>query len=187
MGKNKLDRKQLGQNFRELRKRQGYTLQDLQNIFGVSAPTICRMENGSQSTTKNLEFFCKILGITLEELYSRRYKNITPATFQANINKHINILPLSAASYKRINAKAEKSHGPSYLAKMAVEDGFLNEFREVREVQEYIQSKYNIPLVSSTITNALKRNTAIIHKQSDRRGHLKYKYNNPQKSPRKKK
>jgi len=175
MAKKTLDRKQLGQHLQELRVRLGYSLVSLSSITGVSPATISRMENGSQITLNKLELVCRVLGITLEELSKKSYINISTEQFHANIKKQIRKLPLSSAAYKTINEKAQKFHGPSYLVKMSIEDGYLNQYREVREVQEHIQSKYDTRIVSSIITNALKRNKQIVYAPSERTNYLKYK------------
>ncbi|SEA35681.1 DNA-binding transcriptional regulator, XRE-family HTH domain [Arachidicoccus rhizosphaerae] len=175
MAKNNLDRKRLGQHFKELRTRLGYSLENLASITGVSAPTISRLENGHQITLKKLTFICQVLGISLEDLAGKSYIQISNKQFQANIKKKIEKLPLSSTTYKEINEEAKSFHGPSYLVKMAMEEGYLNEFREVHEIQQHIHYTSKITLLPSSITNALKRNPGIIYKASERNGYLKYK------------
>jgi len=165
-----------GQKIKDFRLSLGFSMVNLATLSGISPATISRIENGGKYTPKKLETICELFGIQVNELEKSDLSKISKDDIYKRISDQVKRTGITRTEFSLIRKETKTFHGPSYLIKMSIEDGFLNKFREVGEVQDHIQNEYGVQLLSSSITNALMRKDGIIFQPSGKANYNKYKF-----------
>src|SRR5690606_25410528 len=124
---------------------------------------------------------CDVLDITVNELLSNDVSDIQTSDLYKRIENKSRQLGIPKSELRKINKKAASALGPTLLISKSIDDGYLNEFREVQELQRHIYDDSGTQLSSTMISNALTRRPDIIHTTSGNSRKLKYKFDNSKK------
>lgn len=163
----------MGKKVRQFREENAYSLQNFATITGVSVSSLSRIENAGQYSKALLNKVCAIMGITSEDLLTTDVRKISKKEIDNRVRRQYLRLGLKKDKVNEINKTRETFHGPSYLVRQTIQLGFLDQFRLVGEVRDFIHNEFGVILISSSITNALNRLNCIIVKPS---GIGKYNY-----------
>lgn len=166
----------IGEKVKAFREANSFSMTNFAKITGVSAPTLCRIEKGGNYTKGKLDAVCAIMGIDSEDLLKTDVLRIPLESVREQIASQVKKLGLRKTELNQIKREQADFHGPSYLVKRAMEEGFLNKFREVNEIQRFIEEEYGVTLLSSSITNALFRKKGIVYRPSGTAKYNQYKY-----------
>lgn len=165
-----------GQKIRDFRLSLGFSMVNLSRLTGISPATISRIENGGDYMPKKLASICNLFGVEVSDLLKIDLTKISKDHIYRRISDKVKREGITRVEFSLIKKKTKTFHGPSYLIKRSIEDGFLGQFREVAEVQDHIEREYGVRLFSSSITNALMRKDGIVFKPTGKANYNKYKF-----------
>ena len=140
--------------FSELRRIARLSLDALSSISGISKATLSRIENGSKTFEySHIEVLASIYGFTDSAIHSTEFNFPSEVQVKGNIKKFIkkNKLEIAFSDLYR-----NKPGTAFYIDKM-IKSNFLNEKRTMKEITNYCYNEYGVDLVSSHITNILRR------------------------------
>lgn len=166
----------IGKKIKQFREGNAFSLVNFAIVTGVSAATLSRIENAGQYSQEMLDPICAIMGINAEDLLTTDVRKIPKEQIADRIADQVEKRGIRKTEFNQINRKRKSFHGPSYLVRQAMEDGFLSQFRHVNEIQTYIRDEYGITLISSSITNALNRKEDIVYRPSGISNYKQYKF-----------
>lgn len=176
MAKKTQDLIKIGNKVKEFREANGFSLINFAIVTGVSSATLSRIENGGNYTQNKLEAVCVIIGVQPDELLKTNILEIPKEKTAYRIKEQVRKIGVHQSDIQLISAERKIFHGPSYLVKRAIADGYLSKFRKVSEIQAYIEQEYGISLYSSSVTNALMRKDGIVYQLSGVANYYEYKF-----------
>lgn len=144
----------IGTRFSALRKLAGLSLDALSSVSGISKATLSRIENGSKTFEySHIEILSSVFGFDNDSIHSSEFNLPSETQVKNSIKKYIkkNKLQITFADLYR------NKPGAAYYVDKMVESSFLNEKRTMKEITEYCYNEFGVNLVSSHITNILKR------------------------------
>lgn len=141
----------VGQRLKDFRGKICISLIALYEITGISNATLSRIERGFNHNSKNIEILSQAFGVS--ELEFRNSKiNIPPR------RKLVNSLKAYVKRENRnvnVDVLLEGKH-TSHFLDLYIEDGFLKEFKTIKQICLGINDEYDIKLVGPDLSNLLK-------------------------------
>lgn len=169
----------IGEKVKQFREDNAFSVVNFGKITGTSAAAISRIENGGKYSQAKLSAVCAIIGVKAEDLINTDITQIPKEEIAERINEQVKKFGILKTEFAQIKRERANYHGPSYLVRKAMEDGFLSKYRMVGEIQSHIYEEYGVTLKSSSITNALFRKSGIVYQSSGTAKYHLYKYVRP--------
>lgn len=165
-----------GKKIKQFRVGNHLSMVNLSTITGISVTAISRIENGGDYNPVHLDTICSLMGITAKNLLKTDISEISKKAVSERIAIQLKKNGITKTGASKIKYERENYYGPSRLVKRTIEDGFLQEYRVVSEIKEFIEIEYGVTLHSSSITNALNRKKGIMSKKSGVADYKAYMY-----------
>lgn len=74
----------VGQRIKQLREAQGFTVNKLANLSGISQSHLREIELGNKNpTVETLSYFCEALNITLSDFFKENDNGVTPVLLRS--------------------------------------------------------------------------------------------------------
>lgn len=150
-------RQRIGKNLLNLREKACLKREILSILAKVSHSTIFRIETVNHNFEfEKLKLICDVFGITIDELANLNIDEWTEDILQRQVEKFRRAnrkSELSAADLKEAFAKFK---GPTFYIDKIFDEGFLDEPKTIKEVNEKFLESYGVTFKSTKITSSFK-------------------------------
>lgn len=126
----------VGAKLKEERENRNWGIPQIQALSDLDYSTIKNFEDGSDSQLSTFVEYCFALGIHPKEMWDIQIMKITPK-----------IPPSNDVDTKKFRYTAG--------VRQLIEDGFFASWRSTKEVQNFLEEKYNVTLKSNNIASVL--------------------------------